>query len=321
MTTPRALADPAVPGPVALTSAEWFSAARALFVVHVALTVFATVAMTTILNGPPGPWLQQEPNATIMRLGWTYTGPTYVVMGALAALAYAAGALGRRRALSLFVVGSLVSLGAELLGTSTGLPFGEYHYTTLLGPRVLGLVPFPIPISWFYMLYGSLAIVGRLAGTNARDDSRTRWRWAACAGAVLLAWDISMDPAMVRTAHWVWGAGDLFHEAGLPAWLDAFFTRPVFYGMPLSNWFGWYLTGTLIARLMLAIVPPRTLVVALAPTSLPILLYLSNGIMPVALCIRDGLWWAAALGVLAMLVPGVLALRRPPGLRPAEALP
>ncbi len=319
MTSSRVLVDDVTRRPVALSADEWMSAARVLFVVHLALTAFATAAMTTILNGPPGPWLQREPNATIMRIGWTYTGPTYVVVGALAALAHGMGTVGRRRALALFLVGSFVSLGAELLGTSTGLPFGEYHYTTLLGPRVLGLVPFPIPISWFYMLYGSLVIVARLSGPGVRDDRRTRWRWAALSGAVLLAWDISMDPAMVRTAHWVWGAGDLFHDAGLPGWLDAFFTKPAFYGMPLSNWFGWYLTGTLIARLMLAVVPPRSVAAELAPTSLPILLYLANGIMPVALCLRDGLWWAAGIGALAMLVPGVLALRRSPARHSAEA--
>ena len=46
-----------------------------------------------------------------------------------------------------------------------GLPFGPYSYTTMLGYRIGGLVPFPIPLSWFYMIYCSLAICGRfLAG-------------------------------------------------------------------------------------------------------------------------------------------------------------
>ncbi len=286
---------------------EWLTGARILFAGHLGLIAFSTVALTTILNGPPGPWALQEPNATIMRLGWAYSGPTYVILGALAALAHAARAVGWHRALALFAVASGASLGAELLGTAVGLPFGEYHYSPLLGYRILGLVPFPIPISWFYMLYACLTIVGRLR--PARDDSATRWRWAALAGLVLLAWDVSMDPAMVKTGHWVWGSGDLFHGAPLPAWLDAFFTRDVFYGMPLSNWFGWYLTGTVIARLMLAVVPPTVVAARVSPSSLPILLYLTNGVMPVALCLRDGLWWAALLGTGAMLVPAVMALR------------
>ena len=48
---------------------DWAAVARALFAGHLGLILFSTVAFTTILNGPPGPWLQQEPNATIMRPG------------------------------------------------------------------------------------------------------------------------------------------------------------------------------------------------------------------------------------------------------------
>ncbi|MEP7348226.1 MAG: hypothetical protein ABI877_23370, partial [Gemmatimonadaceae bacterium] len=97
----KAAAETATPG-----SRDWTRGARLLFSGHLGLIAFSTVALTTILNGPPGPLLQQEPNATIMRLGWAYSGPTYVVLGALAALAHAIGAVGKRRALTLFAVAS-----------------------------------------------------------------------------------------------------------------------------------------------------------------------------------------------------------------------
>lgn len=283
-------------------------AAHALLYGHLALIAFSSVAMVTVLNGPPGPFLAQEPNATIMRLAWKFSGPTYVVLGALAALAHAAGRLSWRRAVGLFLAGSAISLSAELLGTGTGLPFGEYRYTPLLGYRIGGLVPFPIPISWFYMIYCCLAICGRVLRRG--DTSRDKWRWAAVAGLVLVAWDVSMDPAMVKTAHWLWGSGAAFKNAGLPSWLVAFFTTDVFYGMPLSNWAGWYLTGTLIARVMLAIAPPSAIAATVSPSRFPLWLYAANGIMPVTLCVRDGMWWAAVLGTLAMGFPLALALRR-----------
>jgi putative membrane protein len=296
-------------------------AARLLFTAHLGLIAFSTAALTTILNGPPGSWLQEEPSATVFRIAWTLSGPTYVVLGALCALAHAAGAVGVRRALALLGAAAAVSLGVELLGTSTALPFGEYHYTPLLGYRVLGLVPFPIPLSWFYMLYASVAIVGRLATPRTAS---ARWRWAILAGLVLVAWDVSMDPAMVHTSHWTWGRGDLFRSASLPGVVVDFFTRDAFYGMPLSNWLGWFIAGTLIARLMLAIVPPAEVASAIAPSRLPVLLYLANGIMPVAICFRDGLTGAAWLGAAAMLLPAAaaLAVTRPiaalPGLRRRE---
>lgn len=274
--------------------------AAPLFWAHTAIIVFSTAALVTILAGPPPDWLSGEPNATIYRLGWRFSGPSYVVLGALAALMHAAGALGWRRALALMVVGSVISLSSELLGTSTGLPFGEYQYTGLLGYRIAGLVPFPIPLSWFLMIYASLAICGRLLAVA--DDSSARWRWALLGGAILTAWDVAMDPAMsAATSHWIW------QQEGF------------FYGMPLINWFGWYVTGVLVSRAMLAIVPPTAFAARVSPSWFPIALYAVNGIMPVAMTARAGMWWAAGLGTIAMALPVWLAMRSRRGVSPAAA--
>ncbi|HEV8365829.1 MAG TPA: carotenoid biosynthesis protein [Gemmatimonadaceae bacterium] len=265
------------------------SASIAAFAAHAGLIAFSTAAMLTILNGPPGAWLESEPTATVMRVAWKFSGPTYVTLGAIAAVLHAGWAFGARRAALLFVAAVGIALGAELLGTSTGFPFGGYAYTSLLGYRILGLVPFPIPISWFYMLYCALALCARLL--PARGDARTRWLWAAAAAAFLTAWDVAMDPAMVRTSHWIW------RESG------------GFYGMPLTNWLGWFGSGLVIARVMIAITPPTLVAERNAREWLPVALYAANGVMPIAICLRDGLWWAAALGAVAMATPLVLAVR------------
>ena len=298
------------------------SGATVLLLAHVGMIAFSTSALVTFLDPkrPMPAFLAQEPKLTIYRWAWAISGPTYVVLGALAALLHLRAHVGARRALALLGLATGVALAAELLGTSTQLPFGEYHYTPMLGYRILGLVPFPIPISWFYMLVGSLTMAGRLL--PAADDGATRWRWALVAGVILLAWDVSMDPSMVKTRHWVWGEGARFKDAGLPGPLVAFFTADAFYGMPLSNWFGWLLVGTLIGRLMLAVVPPTEVAARLAPTWLPIALYAANGVMPVALCLRDGMPGAAAWGTVAMAIPVGLALvrsRRPVAPVPAGA--
>src|SRR5512140_348966 len=122
-------------------------AARTFLAAHVALILFSTFALTTFLAGNPPAWLATEPAQTIYRYGWMLSGPTYVVFGALAILLHAAHRFGFARALGLLAVGAAISLTAELIGTSTGLPFGPYSYTTLLGYRIGGLVPFPIPLS------------------------------------------------------------------------------------------------------------------------------------------------------------------------------
>lgn len=279
------------------------AAARAvapLLVAHVALILFSTVALCTFLAGPPPAWLQTPENQLVLRWAWRISGPAYVTLGALAALAHAAGAFGTRRALGLFVAAFAISLGSELLGTTTGLPFGPYNYTPLLGYLIGGRVPFPIPLSWFFMVYCSLALLGRVL--TPYEGLGGKLRWAALGGAVLTAWDVSLDPAMTEaTSHWVWHV------------------RGPFYGMPFSNWFGWWLTGTVVAFAMLSIVPGRRIAERASPTRLPFVLYAVNGVMPIALCARDGMWWAVGLGTLAMGIPLALALRaRPRGARAAS---
>jgi putative membrane protein len=51
-----------------------------------------------------------------------------------------------------------LSLCSELLGTSTGFPFGHYRYLSGLGYKIAGLVPFTIPLSWFYLGFSAYII-------------------------------------------------------------------------------------------------------------------------------------------------------------------
>jgi Carotenoid biosynthesis protein len=94
---------------------------------------------------------------------------------------------------------------------------------------------------------------------------------------VLTLWDVSMDPAMVKTNHWFWQIGDLSDRSAFEQWIG----KPIFFGMPITNWLGWLLTGILVARVMLAIIPPSEWVSKVAPHRLPIALYAINGLLPV----------------------------------------
>lgn len=145
-------------------------------------------------------------------------GHILVAFAALAASLSARAGWGWLPALA--VAGGL-SLGAELLGTSTGFPFSAYRYTELLGYRVGGLVPLLIPFSWFLMAFPSYVIAQAMA------DARVA-RWGI--GALLLTtWDLTLDPAMSSlTRYWVWE------------------TPGPYYGMPLVNLAGWFATGVAI---------------------------------------------------------------------------
>jgi putative membrane protein len=259
-----------------------------LLVAHLVLIGFATLALVTIVLAPEPPSLMNSPYAgEVYAIANRYSGPLYVILGALAVLAHATGAVGGGRAVAMLGAAFVISLAAELIGTGTGLPFGEYAYTPMLGYKLGGRVPFPIPLSWFYMLYGCLAICGRLL--PARDDLRTRLTWAALAGVFLTAWDVSLDPAMsFATTHWYW-------------------IQPgPFYNMPWVNFAGWLLTGTIVAFAMLAAVPPSRFAARVSISTLPVLIYAVNGVMPLAMVARAGLWWSFWPGLVAMGIPVVL---------------
>ncbi len=271
-------------------------------VAHAAMLLLSGIAFATFLAPPTPAWLLTPSNQRVAAFMFSFGGQLTVVLGAIAGIVHAASRLSWRTALTIFALGFTLSLASELTGTTTGYPFGPYSYTTQLGYLIGGRVPFNIPTSWFFMLYASLAICGRLLSPS--DSNANRWRWALVAAFVLTAWDVSMDPAMVSTTHWLW---HLRPQGGSLA--QHVFLSDLFYGMPLTNWLGWLLTGFVVARAMLAIVPPSRWASEVSPTRLPLVLYAVNGVFPILVCVGRGMWWAVVLGTAAMALPLVLAVR------------
>lgn len=273
---------------------------------HAFFSVFSAFAFATFLLPPYPDWLQTPQNQQVMALGFAYGGATTVTLGAISGLAFLAWAVGTRKALITCAVSILLAFVSEYAGTVTDYPFGAYEYTSQLGYKMFGRVPFNIPTSWFYMLVGSLAICGRIL--EGKDDNLSKWWWAFMGGVVLTLWDVSMDPAMVKTNHWFWQIGDLSNRSAFEQAIG----NPIFFGMPITNWLGWLLTGIIVARVMLSIIPPSEWVAKVAPHRLPIALYAVNGLLPLAICFRWDMVPAGILGTIAMAVPLWAALRRAP---------
>jgi hypothetical protein len=141
--------------------------------------------------------------------------PVTTLAGFTFALLHAGQREGWSGALRLLALVFGVSLLFESVGVATGLIYGAYHYTNRLGPLFLGLVPYLIPVAWFMMSYPSYVIADRLIPAGWK-----RWQRilsvAAVGGLVMTAWDLVMDPVMVASGHWVWGA-----ERGLPRYPSA----------------------------------------------------------------------------------------------------
>jgi putative membrane protein len=121
---------------------------------------------------------------------------------------------------------------AEVIGSSTGIPFGRYHYTAALQPQIRH-VPLAIPAAWLMMMPPAWAIAD-LAVPGA-----PWWLSAVIAGAAFTAWDIYLDPHLVQWKFWEWDKPGRFY-----------------LGIPLTNFFGWFLWASIIT----AAVQPETLV-------------------------------------------------------------
>jgi uncharacterized membrane protein len=175
-----------------------------------------------------------------------------------------------------FVALYLISLGSELAGTTTGLPFGEYRYSPLMDPMWFGHVPIVIPLSWFFMALPSYAFA--LAAIPGRDRRLQR---VLLASAVLVSWDLSLDPAMsYATRYWIWGS------------------TGAYYGMPWLNLFGWYVTG-LVMMGALAFLRSDGWIRGL-PLRWLAGFYLVNLALPVGMNVAAGLWGAVVAALVAL---------------------
>ncbi len=194
----------------------------------------------------------------------------------------------RLRWLPAFAALYLISLGAELLGTTRGIPFGHYDYSTLLDPMWAEHVPVVIPLSWFYMAVPSFAFAMVALPGEGRGLGRV-----ALGSLVLLTWDLALDPAMsFATPYWVWEG-----------------TGP-YYGMPWLNLFGWYVTGLLLMGALVALRADRW--IRLLPNRWLTGFYAANLFLALGMCAAAGLWGAvgATLAVLLLTLAAARYVRR-----------
>lgn len=103
-----------------------------------------------------------------------------------------------------------VGLGMEILGTNTGLVFGEYSYGQTLGFQV-GHVPLIIGVNWLMLVYASAAMVNRF-GENLHFVLK-----AALSAALMVFLDFFIEPVAMRYDFWSW-AGDVIPIQNYVAW-------------------------------------------------------------------------------------------------------
>jgi putative membrane protein len=120
---------------------------------------------------------------------------------------------------SIFVsVTFFYALTIEQIGSRTGWPFGHYQYSGSLGYQIYG-VPLVVPFAWI-MIAHPILIAARKVTKN----------WVFLYGGFgMMAWDLFLDSQMVDAERWKWE----FTGSHVPLQPE----------IPLSNAFGWLLTG------------------------------------------------------------------------------
>lgn len=166
-----------------------------------ALLWFGGVTSYVFLGGPPA--------------GTGWTAPSFLFVAALLTLCLTPP--GWRLQLA---IAAVIGMAAELSGLRWGYPFGEYSYTDVLFPAVMG-VPLAIGAAWLILF---AYVRQMLAWFKLNTIIR-----AAIGAAWMTAIDLVIDPlAAGPLGFWTWADGGRY------------------YGVPASNFFGWFIVSLLL---------------------------------------------------------------------------
>ncbi|MGH2415726.1 MAG: carotenoid biosynthesis protein, partial [Microcystaceae cyanobacterium] len=154
------------------------------------------------------------------------------------------------------------------------------------GYKIAGLVPFTIPLSWFYLGFSAYLIAR--AGLERRSCTRLQLLNIILIGAILLtSWDFVLDPAMSQTTmpFWIW------EQPG------------AFFGMPYQNFAGWLGTGAIFMTVATLLWKVKPLTLPRTQLSLPLAISVSNFVFAMIMSIAVGIYTPVFLGMALGLIP------------------
>ncbi len=260
---------------------------RTLLFGHILSMGFGLAGLLLVLPNPE--FIASLPEIGKTAFSWSMAGGgvVYMILGMLAVAIYAYRILGLWHWLTFMIPAVGLSLCSELLGTSTGFPFGHYRYLTGLGYKIAGLVPFTIPLSWFYLGF-SAYLIARVALARLAKPKIVQELGAIVIGSVLLtSWDFVLDPAMSQTTmpFWVW------EQPG------------AFFGMPYQNFAGWFGTGIVFMTVATWLWRVKPLTLPKTDLALPLWIYLGNFAFATVMSLGAAIYPPILLGLITGVVP------------------
>ena len=260
---------------------------RNLAIGHIISMAFGLAGLLVVL--PNVDFINALPDFGKTAFAWSMAGGgvVYMLLGTAAVAVYAYRTLGLWHSLGFMIPAIGLSLCSELLGTSTGFPFGHYHYLSGLGYKIAGTVPFTIPLSWFYLGFSGY-IIARAGLERLAIAQTLKYVGAISFGSLLLtAWDFVLDPAMSQTTmpFWVW------EQPG------------AFFGMPYENFAGWFGTGAVFMTVATLIWRMKPLNLPTNDLGLPLAIYLGNFAFAMITSLAAGIYIPVLLGLLLGVAP------------------
>jgi bisanhydrobacterioruberin hydratase len=133
----------------------------------------------------------------------------------------------RARGLIAFAAIGVFGIAIETVGLITKFPYGEFVYGGLLGPLLPGGAPLLLPFAYVPLVIGAVSLVNTKPGLRI-----------VLATLLLVAIDLVLDPGAVAFGLWSFAGPAILH------------------GVPLSNFLGWLISGSIAVLITRALIDP-----------------------------------------------------------------
>jgi putative membrane protein len=142
---------------------------------------------------------------------------------ALPSCYYVVGHFGFRRGFTIILILSILPVIIEGIAVWTGFPYGNFEYSNSLGSLIFNLVPLSVSFAYLPILLGSLFVASEL--------TFKKYSFSLITSFFMVIVDMVIDPAAVSIGFWSYNI------------------KGFYYGVPLSNFIGWLLTGYIYAMI------------------------------------------------------------------------
>lgn len=148
--------------------------------------------------------------------------------------------LGFTKALIYIPIGYGIAWCSEWLSTHYGFPYGFYRYipSTAYCELWVGGIPFMDSLSYVFLSYSAYGMTKFIWLKSKAESNFHSWKPTLVGAGLLTLMDVIIDPVALKGDRWFLGKIYEYPSGG------------IYFGVPLSNFFGWFIVGTVLTRLL-----------------------------------------------------------------------